>query len=149
MVCRVLELYARTDTRPLVFFQSGFQRISLEDDQPVGEVRSVVLSVADMDAACRFYGEGLGMLALFRDSDRWAAFSAGAFNIALAGSAARVGDQVAINLRVNEVGEALATAVAAGATMVELPSHGENEIRAAFRDPDGHLFYVYAPVASA
>jgi hypothetical protein len=39
--------------RPLVFFQAGFQRITPDSGESVGDVRSVVLATTDMNAACR------------------------------------------------------------------------------------------------
>lgn len=147
VVCRVLDLQARSQRAPLVFFQSGFQRIA-SSQGTVGEVRSVLLAVADMDAACRYYGEGLGMTPLLRDGDRYAAFAAGGYNIALSGSAQAMPDPVAVSLRVADVRSALERAVAAGATLVEEPSRHEHEMRAAVRDPDGHLFYLYSPAPS-
>jgi hypothetical protein len=84
-ICQVLDLAARTDIRPLVFFQSDFQRIMSNVGAPVGDVSSVVLSVGDMDRAYRYYSEGLGLIPLSRDGDRWATFSGGRLTTALAG----------------------------------------------------------------
>ncbi len=148
-ICRVLDLAARTDIRPLVFFQSGFQRLVSGDDASVGDVRSVVLSVSDMDRAYRYYGEGLGLIPLFRDGDRWAMFSGGHFNIALAGSDQKIASDIAVNIKVPSVEAALDRAMAAGGSVVAEPTRGAHEIRGAFRDPDGHVFYVYAPLDDA
>ena len=147
-ICRVLDLEAVAGVRPLVFFQSGFQRIIGSGAEPVGDVRSVVLAVSDMDAACRYYGEGLGLPLLFRDGDRWAVFSGGDFNIALAGQAQPLAEGVAVNIKVRDVEVALERAEAAGATVVMKPVRGAHELQASFRDPFGHLFYVYSPLDS-
>lgn len=144
-ICRVLALDADHGRRPLVFFQSGFQRLFEAGAEAVGDVRSVVLSVASMDRACDYYGRGLGLTLLFRDGDRWAVFGGGDFNIALAGSGQRIAAEVAVNIKVTDVAAALGRAVAAGGTVAEPPTEGAHEVRGAFRDLDGHLFYVYSP----
>lgn len=148
-VCRVLDLESRTDLRPLVFFQSGFQRLIDPAAAPLGDVRSVVLSVSDMDAACRYYGDGLGFALLFRDGDSWAVFGGGHFNVALAGADRQLAGEMAVNVKVADVEAALQRASRAGGTIVEQASRGEHEVRGAFRDPEGHIFYVYAPVAGS
>jgi 3-hydroxy-9,10-secoandrosta-1,3,5(10)-triene-9,17-dione monooxygenase reductase component len=144
-ICQVVDLEANHDRRPLVFFQSGYQRLLEAGERALGDVRSVVLSVSNMDRACDYYGRGLGLTPLFRDGDRWAVFSGGDFNLALAGSAQPIQAEMAVNIKVPDVERALARAVAAGGAVAEPPSQGAHEIRGAFRDLDGHLFYVYSP----
>ncbi len=146
VVARVLDLEARMDIRPLVFFRSGFQRV-VSTDPALGEARAVVLNVRDMDAACRYYSERLGLSLLFRDGDRWATFSAGNFNIALATGDRNVRPEAAVTIKVADVVAALERAVRDGAELVDPPAPGQHEVRAAFRDPDGHLFYIYSPLA--
>lgn len=145
VVCRVLDLQARTDLRPLIFYQSGFQSLVDSTKTPLGDVRSAVLAVSNMDAACRFYGEGLGLSPVFRDGDSWAVFSGGHLNIALAGPDQNLPAPSALNIKVSDVQDALDHAVAAGASVVQPISRGDHEIRAALKDPEGHLFYVYSP----
>ena len=145
VICRVLDLGAQHAGRPLVFFQSGFQRLVDARLTAFGDVRSVVLSVSDMDVSCRFYGENLGLSLLFRDGDSWALFSGGDFNLALAGPGQPLPDSTAVNIKVPDVATALLTVAEAGAEVVQSVTVGEHEVRGAFRDPDGHLFYVYSP----
>lgn len=114
VVCRVLDLDARPDMKPLVFFQSGYQRIISDREEAVGEIRSVVFATDDMDAACRYYSDGLGLPLMFRDGDRWAMFNGGGLNIALAGRDQPLSDDVAINIKVHDVDAALERAAAAG-----------------------------------
>ena len=147
-ICRVLDLEAMPGRRPLIFFQSGYQRIIGSGAEPVGDVRSVVLPVPDMDAACSYYGDGLGLPLLFRDGNRWAVFSGGDFNIALAGKDQTLAEGVAVNIKVHDVEVALRRAEAAGATIVMTPTQGTHEVQGSFRDPFGHLFYVYSPLDS-
>lgn len=149
VVCRVLDLATQHSGRPLVFFQSGFQRLVDPRLTPFGDVRSVVLSVSDMDRSCRFYGEQLGLSLLLRDGDAWALFSGGDFNLALAGPGQPLPDDVAVNIKVPDVGAALERVASAGADVVQEPSLAEHEVRGAFRDPDGHLFFVYSPRSNA
>lgn len=144
-VCRVHDLDANHARRPLVFFQSGFQRLIDDGRRSLGDVRSVVLPVQDMDRACAYFGEGLGLTLLFRDGHRWASFGGGDFNIALAGTDQSIAGEVAVNIKVPDVEAALERASAAGGSVVDKPSRGDHEVRGSFRDPDGHLFYVYSP----
>lgn len=114
----------------------------------LGEVRTLVLAVADMDLACTFYEETLGLALKFRDGSRWAAFDAGAFTIALAGEDQRPGGSgVAISIKVEDLADALARAVAGGAVVVEESTLGAHEMRASIRDPAGHLCYLYTPLS--
>jgi 3-hydroxy-9,10-secoandrosta-1,3,5(10)-triene-9,17-dione monooxygenase reductase component len=145
VICRVLDLGAEHPGRPLVFFQSGFQRLVDPGMTAFGDVRSVVLSVADMEASCQFYGERLGLELLFRDGDRWALYGGGDFNLALAGPGQALPDPMAVNIKVADVAAALRTLAEAGVQVVEPITFAEHEVRGAFRDPDGHLFYVYSP----
>jgi len=146
VICRVLDLQAVPAVRPLVFFQSGFERIMPDSTTALGNVRSVVMAVSDMDAACRYYGTGLGLSLMLRDGNRWAVFHGGDFNLALAGEDRILDGGVAVNIKVRDVAEALKRAESAGGIRVEDPTQGEHEVRGAFRDPDGHLFYVYSPL---
>lgn len=145
VICRVLDLGAQHSGRPLVFFQSGFQRLVDPRLTPFGDVRSVVLSVSDMDRSCGFYRDQLGLSLLFRDGDAWALFSGGDFNLALAGPGQPLPDPVGVNIKVSDVAAALKRVEDAGAEVVQTARLAEHEVRGAFRDPDGHLFFVYSP----
>ena len=50
-----------------------------------------------------------------------------------------------VNIKVPDVKRALETASGGGAEVVEEVTIAEHEVHAAFRDPDGHLFFVYEP----
>lgn len=114
--------------------------------EPLGEVRTLVLRVRDMDAACRFYEQALGLEVKLRDGARWAQFDAGGIRIALAAEGELPsGEPLAVNLRVADVAEAVRRLGATGVA-TEGPVRGAHEVRASFRDPDGNLFYVYAPL---
>lgn len=111
----------------------------------LGEVRALVLNVADMDAACRFYADVLGLELSFRDGSRWAQFNAGGFAISLAGGDQRVTSAAsAVNVKVADVDAAVVALAAAGVT-ADRVVRAPHETSASFRDPDGHVFNVYAP----
>lgn len=119
----------------------------MSDLKPIGEVRTLVLAVPDMDQACTFYSETLGLTLKFRDGTRWATFDAGPLTIALAGEDQRPGGSgVAVNIKVADLAAALARAVAGGAVVVEEPFVGAHETRASIRDPAGLLYYIYTPL---
>jgi predicted enzyme related to lactoylglutathione lyase len=114
----------------------------------MGVVRTVVVAVDDMDAACRFYENTMGLVLKFRDGSRWAAFDAGAFTLALAGEDQKPLDsQVALNVKVSDVAAALERASAGGALVVRPAETGAHEVSGAFRDPTGLLVHVYSPRA--
>ena len=116
--------------------------------RPLGELRTLVVGVDDMDAACAFSEQTLGLRLKFRDGGRWAAFDAGGFTIALAGADQKPMDsQVALNIKVTDVAAALQRAAAGGATVVRAATAGPHETSGAFRDPAGLLVYVYSPLA--
>ena len=115
--------------------------------KPLGEFRTVVIAVEDMEQACRFYAQTLGLGLKFRDGDRWAAFDAGVFTLALAGQDQKpVDSRTALNLKVADVATALEAAVAGGAELIRTASVGAHEVSGAFRDPTGMLIYVYSPL---
>lgn len=111
---------------------------------PIGQLRSVVLRVDDMDEACRFYTEVLGFTLKVRDGGRWAALDGGGVTVALAGGTERPPDATAISVKVADVPAALRRALGGGAVLVAAPAEGAHEIRAAVRDTEGHLVYLYS-----
>ena|SRR6185437_345306 len=115
--------------------------------EPIGQFRTLMISVKDMDQACAFYGTTMKLPLKFRDGDRWAAFDVGGVTLALAGSAERSGDLIALNFKVPDVEEALKQVLAGGGRLESEPVTGGHERRAAVRDCDGTLIHLYsAPV---
>lgn len=112
-----------------------------------GRLRGVVLSVDDMDAACRFYEQVLGLRTKIRDGARWAAFDAGGISFGLAGTEERLPDRAALSVKVNDVDSAVERAVAAGASVAVSAVDGPHERRAAVRDPEGQLIVLYRPLS--
>src|SRR2546428_12625372 len=90
---------------------------------PIGELRSVILPVRDMDAAIAFWSGAVGLPVKFRDGDRYAALDAGALTIALAaGTEATPG--VAVSFKVADAAVATHQLSGAGASVHAAPSEG-------------------------
>ena len=100
--------------------------------------------VDDLDAALRFYRDGLGLSVKFRDGERFAALDAGGFTLALAAAGERVVDTPALAWRVDDIDAALARLVAAGARIVSPSEKGPHEWRAVLRDVAGHPLVLTA-----
>ena len=79
--------------------------------EPLGTLRTMVLRVADVEAACRFYSDTLGLAARFRNGDRWAEFDAGGIRVALAGGP-EPPEPVTLSIKVADVNAAAQRAVA-------------------------------------
>jgi predicted enzyme related to lactoylglutathione lyase len=110
--------------------------------EPLGSVGHVILPVADVDVAARFFEEVLGLPLRFRDGDRYAAFDAGGATLALASAAEQPAPgRVAVALRVADV-EAARARLAPSCEVGEMVE-SEHERRVSFTDPDGNTFVVY------
>jgi 3-hydroxy-9,10-secoandrosta-1,3,5(10)-triene-9,17-dione monooxygenase reductase component len=144
-VCKVHDLSAAAAIHPLVFFKSQYRRLIPSEAESLGSARSVVLSVTDMGRACAYFVDALGWPLLFRDGNRYAMIQAGDVNLALAADDEAFGDATAVNVKVADVEAALGRAVRAGGKAEGEVRTGTHEVRGAFRDPDGHLFFVYTP----
>jgi flavin reductase (DIM6/NTAB) family NADH-FMN oxidoreductase RutF/catechol 2,3-dioxygenase-like lactoylglutathione lyase family enzyme len=145
VVCRVHDLSASREPTPLVFFKSRYRRLMPSEEQALGVARSVLLSVSDLDRSCSYYVDSLGWALLFRDENRWAVVDAGGLNLALAASGEAFARETAINVKVTDVEAALTRALKGGGTAEGELQSGEHETRAAVRDPDGHLLFLYTP----
>jgi catechol 2,3-dioxygenase-like lactoylglutathione lyase family enzyme len=111
---------------------------------PVGQFGNVIVPVTDMDQACAFYQDVLGLGLKFRDDDRWAAFGTGPVTLALAGrDSGSAPDQITIGIKVEDVQEAVDRAVRGGARLERGPSQGVHEISATIVGPSGHLVTFY------
>ena len=107
----------------------------------------IIHPVDDLDAAVAFYTEALGLELRFRDGERFAALAAGDVTVALAAAEERVHDTPLVSYQVDDVHEAAAELVAAGATLLRPPEDGPHERRAVLRDPAGNGLVVYQPLA--
>jgi predicted enzyme related to lactoylglutathione lyase len=103
-----------------------------------------VFGTTDLDAACRFATDVLGLPQRFRDGDRWAQFDAGGIDIAFAMGDERPPGDVALAIKVDDVPSALARALEMGARLIYPPMTGEHETRAAVSDAEGRAFVLYA-----
>jgi predicted enzyme related to lactoylglutathione lyase len=106
-----------------------------------------VLTVADIERSLAHYA-GLGFATAFRDGNRWASLESAGWNIALASFDEQM-PVTSIMIKVPDVEVALAQAVGVGARVEQSAMRGRHEIRAAFSDPDGHVFYVYSTAQAA
>ncbi len=108
------------------------------------KVGMVIHPVEDLDGAVRFYTEVLGLEAMFRDGDRFAAFKAGEVTVALAAGEEVLADRATVSYKVDDVAGAVAALEAGGASVLRAPEDGPHETRAVLRDPAGNPFVIYA-----
>lgn len=116
---------------------------------PIGQLRTVMLNVEDMDNACAFYADVMGLPLKFRQENLWAAFDAGGVTLALAGQTEKAQNPVALNFKVETVADAIRKALEGGAVLVAPEKNGGHEVRATVRDTSGHLINFYSPAPRA
>lgn len=111
---------------------------------PASTIHDVLWPVRNLDAAVRFYVEGLGMPLKFRDGDRFAAIAAGGVTLALvAGTEDVTGGVPSAGFLVADLMAAVRSAEAAGGTVAVAAHDGPHERRAVIRDPGGQLVVFY------
>jgi predicted enzyme related to lactoylglutathione lyase len=115
--------------------------------EPIGQLSMLMLNVDDMDKACAFYANAMGLKLKFRDGERWAAFDAGGVTLALAGGAERASTPVSLGFKVANVDQATAQVLAGGGRLEKATATTAHETRAAVRDVDGHVINLYSPVS--
>ncbi len=108
------------------------------------KVGMVIHPVKDLDTAEAFYRDALGLEAMFRDGDRFAAFRAGDVTIALAAGEEVLADRATVSYKVDDLEAAVAALERAGAAVERGIEEGPHELRAVLRDPAGNPFVVYA-----
>ena len=108
------------------------------------KVGMVIHPVDDLDRAEAFYRDALGLDAMFRDGDRFAAFKAGDVTIALAAGEEVLADRATVSYKVDDVESAVAALERAGASLARGIEEGPHERRAVLRDPAGNPFVVYS-----
>jgi predicted enzyme related to lactoylglutathione lyase len=114
--------------------------------QPPEKIGNVMVAVPDLDAACAFYGDVMGLTLKFRDGDRFAAFDGGGVTLALvSGEEDVTSGETAPGFKVADVAGAVDELVAAGASVVVATTEGPHEIRAVVRDPAGNALVLYGP----
>jgi catechol 2,3-dioxygenase-like lactoylglutathione lyase family enzyme len=107
-------------------------------------IGNVLYAVDDLDAAVRFYRDGLGLPLKFQDGERFAGLDGGGVTLALVGAAENVTEGApAAAIEVADVARAVERAVAAGASLLRGPEEGPHEIRAVVRDPAGNILVLY------
>jgi lactoylglutathione lyase len=80
--------------------------------EPIGQLSTLMINVEDMDKACAFYANTMGLRLKFRDGARWAAFDAGGVTLALAGAGERPNAPMSLNFKVANVDHALSQILA-------------------------------------
>jgi lactoylglutathione lyase len=115
--------------------------------EPIGQLSTIMINVDDMDQACAFYANTMGLRLKFRDGARWAAFDAGGVTLALAGAGERPNAPISMNFKVANVDQALSQILANGGRLETATVTTAHESRAAVRDVNGHLIHLYSPVA--
>jgi lactoylglutathione lyase len=115
--------------------------------EPIGQLSTLMINVEDMDKACAFYANTMGLRLKFRDGARWAAFDAGGVTLALAGAGERPNAPISLNFKVTNLEQALQRVLADGGRLETETVTTAHESRAAVRDVDGHLIHLYSPVA--
>lgn len=108
------------------------------------KVGMIIHPVTDLDAAERFYRDGLGLEPKFRDGDRFCAFDLGGVTVALAAGEEDRAGTTAVSFKVDDLGAAVRQLCDAGATVLRDVEEGPHEYRAVLRDPAGNALIVYA-----
>ena len=109
-------------------------------------IRTILVSVDDLDQAIDFYTNGVGLALKFRDGDHYAALDGGAFTLALATAVDHpVPGEVAIAMKTDDVSVAVLQLLDKGATVLTPAHEDKHEIRAVLRDASGTALIVYAP----
>lgn len=113
---------------------------------PIHKIQSVYTVVRDMDRMQKFYAEGLGLSAKFRDGDAWCQFGVGNANVALSSAAeAAVGAQGSV--LVFETDDLAATCVdiaQAGGRLLAQRDMGAHGAVLTFTDVEDNVFQVFA-----
>lgn len=115
------------------------------ENQITDKVGMIIHPVDDLEAAIKFYSEGLGLEETFRDGDRFCTFVINGVTIALAAKEERVTSSVAISYKVQNLSETITRLEDSGAELCKGPEEGPHEIRAVMNDPAGNSFIVYSP----
>jgi catechol 2,3-dioxygenase-like lactoylglutathione lyase family enzyme len=113
---------------------------------------NVILMVADIDRAVRFYTETVGLALMFRSGAKWAEVQAPGLTIGLHLAPqpdGRSGPEtsISIGLEVKEMDPAVKTLTDRGVLFDQIS--GPPRRLARFRDPDGHQLYLYQMEAPA
>jgi predicted enzyme related to lactoylglutathione lyase len=108
----------------------------------VKRIRQVYVVAEDIDSAAAFYTDGLGLELQFRDGDRWVQYGGGDVSFGVASieesGGATPGSSVPV-FEVDDIAAQIATATAAGATLVssrDMDRHGQ---MATLTEPSGAL----------
>ncbi|WP_235735336.1 VOC family protein [Nocardioides alcanivorans] len=107
------------------------------------KIGHVIVPVADVESAARFYVERLGLELRFRDGDRYAAVGDGSVTLGLAAPVEQpVEDRIVVSLQVESLEAFLAAWSADDGDVGEIVEGG-HERRVTLRDPFGNPVVVH------
>lgn len=111
----------------------------------VKKLQNAYYVVSDMDRACAFYRDALGLDLTFRDGDRWTQFKAGGVNFSLSSAEEAGPDAVGATVvfEVEDIAASQAAIEAAGGTVVSERDMGDHGRALTFRDSEGNLVQLF------
>lgn len=113
------------------------------------ELRTLVLSVENIDESLPFYEQTMGMPLKFRDGDHYAALDGDGVTLALATESDHPAPgEVALSFRTDNVPAASQELIEGGARLETPPTEAGHEMRAVLRDTAGNAVVVYGPKRS-
>jgi predicted enzyme related to lactoylglutathione lyase len=108
------------------------------------ELRQVIVPVADVEAALRFYRDVLGLTVKFQDGARWAALDLGGITLGLAGPEEHTaGTGIALGIKVADIETAQTAFEALDGAQVDPPVEGPHELRAMCRSAELNTLVLY------
>ena len=112
---------------------------------PPSAVRSVYITVRDMDLMQAFYGEALGLPLAFRDHDKWCQFKAGPISFALSSPAvAAPGAQGGVIVfEATDVAALTERIEHLGGRQISSRDMGQHGNVVTFADPEDNLFQLH------
>jgi len=108
------------------------------------KIHTLLYPVDRLEPAIAFFRDTLGLPLKFRDGERYAALDAGSLTLGLAAGEERIVDRPALALRVDDLEDALAGLLAAGASLLRPAEEGPHETRAVLQAPGGHPLVLSA-----
>ncbi|MDX2223796.1 MAG: VOC family protein [Rhodospirillaceae bacterium] len=107
-------------------------------------LQNVILVARDLQAAQKFYVEGLGLTLKFSDGVKWTQLKAGGANVALATADEAPATATAATpvFEVADLDAATAKLSTLGAVVLQVRDMGSHGRTATLRDPDGNLIQL-------
>jgi len=110
----------------------------------IGEVRSPLLTTADLTAGVEFYSLAFDLKLKYRDGDGWAVLTDGQRELSLASRPITAGaDPIALMVKVVDLDVAVRKLEALGARRSGEVQIGNHEVRQLMHDPSGNPLLLY------